>query len=130
MGTTSLAVTRYCVPLRYTATLDQLATQRERNRIARELHDILAHSLSGLAVHLEGIDSLWDSNPQKARKMLGQARAATESGLAETRRALQAREWMAISFRLSIPQKGSLSANVCRFADRVEHLNRDEMGYL
>jgi len=74
----------------YAATLDQLATQRERNRIARELHDILAHSLSGLAVHLEGIDSLWDVNPQKARSMLGQARAATESGLAETRRALQA----------------------------------------
>ena len=74
----------------YAATLDQLATQRERSRIARELHDILAHSLSGLAVHLEGIDSLWDVNPQKARSMLGQARAATESGLAETRRALQA----------------------------------------
>ncbi|MFZ5879270.1 MAG: sensor histidine kinase, partial [Chloroflexota bacterium] len=74
----------------YAATLDQLATQRERNRIARELHDILAHSLSGLAVHLEGIDSLWDVNPQKARSMLGQARAATESGLAETRRALHA----------------------------------------
>lgn len=74
----------------YAATLDQLATQRERNRIARELHDILAHSLSGLAVHLEGIDSLWDVNPQKARSMLEQARAAAEAGLAETRRALQA----------------------------------------
>jgi signal transduction histidine kinase len=74
----------------YTATLDQLATQRERNRLARELHDILAHSLSSLAVQLEAIKTIWDSNPAKARLMLEQALATTELGLAETRRALQA----------------------------------------
>jgi signal transduction histidine kinase len=73
----------------YTTTLDQLATHRERNRIARELHDVLAHSLSALAIQLEAIKTLMDTNPQKARAMLEQALATTESGLAETRRALQ-----------------------------------------
>lgn len=73
----------------YTTTLDQLATHRERNRIARELHDVLAHSLSSLAIQLEATRTIWDSNPQKARAMLEQALVTTESGLAETRRALQ-----------------------------------------
>jgi signal transduction histidine kinase len=74
----------------YTTTLDQLATTRERNRIARELHDILAHSLSSLAIQLEAVKTLWDSNPNKARLMLEQSLVTTELGLAETRRALQA----------------------------------------
>jgi signal transduction histidine kinase len=36
-------------------TLERLAVSRERNRLARELHDTLAHTLSGLAVNLEAI---------------------------------------------------------------------------
>lgn len=42
----------------YAATLEQLATSRERNRLARELHDTLAHSLSGIAIQLEAVKSL------------------------------------------------------------------------
>jgi len=34
-------------------TLEQLTVSRERNAMARELHDTLAHTLSGLAVQLE-----------------------------------------------------------------------------
>lgn len=74
----------------YSTTLDQLATHRERNRLARELHDILAHSLSSLAIQLEAVKSLWDSDPSQARHMLEQSLVTTELGLAETRRALQA----------------------------------------
>src|SRR5262249_32851825 len=37
---------------RYATTLEQLAVSRERNRLAHELHDTLAHGLSGLAVQL------------------------------------------------------------------------------
>ncbi len=73
----------------YTATLEQLATSRERNRMARELHDTLAHTLSGLAVQLDSVTTLWDSIPPKADAMLEEALATTRSGLNETRRALQ-----------------------------------------
>ena len=74
----------------YAATLEQLATSRERNRIARELHDTLAHALSGVAVQLEAVKTLWDTNPDEAHGMLEQSLKATRDGLTETRRALQA----------------------------------------
>jgi signal transduction histidine kinase len=73
----------------YAATLEQLATSRERNRLARELHDTLAHSLSGIAVQLEAVKTLWENSPEDAA-MLEQSLATTRSGLTETRRALQA----------------------------------------
>lgn len=74
----------------YAATLEQLATTRERNRLARELHDTLAHTLSAVAVEQEAVSALWDSDPAQARAMLEQSLSATRTGLAETRRALQA----------------------------------------
>ena len=74
----------------YAATLEQLTVSRERNRMARELHDILAHTLSGIAVQLEAVESLWGVEPEEAHVILGKSLAATRSGLTETRRALQA----------------------------------------
>jgi signal transduction histidine kinase len=73
----------------YATTLEQLAVSRERNRMARELHDTLAHTLSGLAVQLEGVKSLWQADPQKSRSMLESSLEATRSGLTETRKAIQ-----------------------------------------
>jgi signal transduction histidine kinase len=75
---------------RYATTLEQLAISRERNRMARELHDTLAHTLSAAAVQLEAIDALWDSDPETARLTLRQSHNLMRSGLKETRRALQA----------------------------------------
>jgi len=72
----------------YATTLEQLTTSRERNRLARELHDTLAHTLSALAVQLGAVDALWESDPAEARDLLGQCLLATRSGLTETRRAL------------------------------------------
>jgi len=74
----------------YAATLEQLTTSRERNRLARELHDTLAHSLSAMAVQLEAADALWDSAPDEAHARLARSLDTTRDGLAETRRALQA----------------------------------------
>ena len=74
----------------YAATLEQLTTSRERNRLARELHDTLAHSLSAIAVQLEAADALWDTAPDQARGRLTQSLDTTRAGLADTRRALQA----------------------------------------
>ncbi len=74
----------------YASTLEQLATTKERNRLARELHDTLAHTLSGLSVQLETIKAYWDVDHQAARSVLDKSLEATHSGLEETRRALKA----------------------------------------
>jgi signal transduction histidine kinase len=71
-------------------TLEQLATSRERNRIAREIHDTLAHTLSALAVQLEAARTTWSADPEAARKLVDGSLATTRSGLSETRRTLQA----------------------------------------
>ncbi|GIK36902.1 MAG: hypothetical protein BroJett011_07350 [Chloroflexota bacterium] len=74
----------------YATTIEQLSISRERNRLARELHDTLAHSLSALSVQLEAVRSLWEVNPEAAREMLEQADETTRTGLAEARRSLHA----------------------------------------
>lgn len=75
--------------VRYAATLEQLSVIRERNRLARELHDTLAHTLSGLAVQLDALATVWRPLPPKAGRMLEHALTTTREGLDETRRALQ-----------------------------------------
>jgi signal transduction histidine kinase len=74
----------------YAATAEQLAVSQERNRLARELHDTLAHSLSGVSVQLEAAQALWERDDTAARKMVDQALGSTRHGLAEARRALRA----------------------------------------
>jgi signal transduction histidine kinase len=74
---------------RYAAATEQLAISHERNRLARELHDTLAHSLSSIKVQLTAADALWDRDPVSARRMLNNAMEATQDGLTEARRALQ-----------------------------------------
>jgi signal transduction histidine kinase len=73
----------------YAATLEELTTSRERNRMARELHDTLAHTLSALSVQLETVKAYWEVDPTAAQQMLDRSLSATRTGLQETRRALK-----------------------------------------
>lgn len=73
----------------YASTLEQLTVSRERNRMARELHDTLAHTLTGLSVTLETIKAYWDVDEGKARELLDRSLSTTRTGIEETRRALK-----------------------------------------
>jgi signal transduction histidine kinase len=72
------------------STLDALATARERNRLARDLHDTLAHSLSGLIIQLEAINILWGKQPEQAKHDLQNSTMQARAGLQEARRAIKA----------------------------------------
>jgi signal transduction histidine kinase len=74
----------------YAAALEELTISRERNRLARELHDTLAHSLSAVTVELEAVRSLWHRDPEAAHSMLDKADETARRGLTEARRALRA----------------------------------------
>ncbi|WP_105972686.1 sensor histidine kinase [Streptomyces geranii] len=64
----------------------------ERNRIAREVHDVLAHTLSALSVQMTALDSLVEAGAEAAdiRAAIGRNRRLVVEGLEETRRAVQA----------------------------------------
>ncbi len=74
----------------YANTQEQLTISRERNRLARELHDTLAHTLSGLSLQLETIKAYWELDPRMAKESLDKSLETARSGLEETRRALKA----------------------------------------
>lgn len=69
--------------------LEELTISRERNRMARELHDTLAHTLSGLSVQLEAVKAYWRIDDTVAKQLLDTSLATTRAGLQETRRALK-----------------------------------------
>ncbi len=73
----------------HAATLEQLTLSRERNRLARELHDTLAHTLTGQAVNLEATKMMLAPDQVEVETMLDKALNATRAGLAEVRRALK-----------------------------------------
>ncbi|WKZ46340.1 MAG: sensor histidine kinase [Anaerolineales bacterium] len=73
----------------YASTLEQLTVSRERNRLARELHDTLAHSLTALSVSLETVKAYFDIDKEKTRELIEVSLASTRKGVDETRRALK-----------------------------------------
>ena len=75
---------------RHAATVEQLAVSRERNRLARDLHDTLAHSLSALTVQLEALRTLLTHDPAVAQDALNGVTALARTGLEESRQAIQA----------------------------------------
>ncbi|MEV7178179.1 histidine kinase [Kitasatospora sp. NPDC093679] len=68
------------------------AALAERARIAREIHDVLAHSLSAQLVHLEAARLMLDRGAEReqVRERVVAARRMAQEGLAETRQALSA----------------------------------------
>lgn len=69
---------------------EQLTTSRERNRLARELHDTLAHTLSGLTVQLEAMHTIYPQKEGQMHELLETALNTSRNGLEDTRRALKA----------------------------------------
>jgi signal transduction histidine kinase len=75
---------------RHASTLESLTISRERNRLARELHDTLAHRLSALAVQLETAKAYLRVDVDVVQELVETALASARGGLDDTRRALQA----------------------------------------
>lgn len=66
------------------------ATLAERQRLAREMHDVLAHSLSGLLIHLEGarLLAVRESVDPRLVDTIQRAHHLAEAGLGEARQAI------------------------------------------
>jgi signal transduction histidine kinase len=71
---------------------ERAAALTERSRIAREIHDVLAHSLGALGIQLQAAEVMLSEQQDTAGALrsLASARRLVEEGLTETRRAVRA----------------------------------------
>ncbi|HEY2860454.1 MAG TPA: sensor histidine kinase [Terracidiphilus sp.] len=66
-----------------------LAKVAERERIARDLHDVLGHTLSVVVLKSELAGKLMQKNPERAQKEIGEVEQIARHALAEVREAIR-----------------------------------------
>jgi predicted ATPase/signal transduction histidine kinase/tRNA A-37 threonylcarbamoyl transferase component Bud32 len=69
--------------------IEEMAAIEERNRIAREIHDSLGHSLTALNVQLQAAASLLISDPTQAQSFLTQAQRLGKTAMQEVRQSVR-----------------------------------------
>ena len=74
----------------YSAQVEELSVIRERNRIAREIHDTLGHALTLLSVQLETATQLEARGDPRLHEELLQARQVAKACLTEVRHSVEA----------------------------------------
>ena len=84
-GAASTRRERFRASAREEASRRRSAAEEERLRIARELHDVLAHSLSQISVQAGVGLHLFDDDPDSARESLRSIRETSASALDEVR---------------------------------------------
>ncbi len=67
---------------------EELAAERERSRLAREIHDSVGHYLTVVHIQLEAAKAMLDRDPVKARDALDKAQGLTQQGLTEIRQSV------------------------------------------
>lgn len=65
---------------------EQLAVSAERTRIAREMHDVVAHSLTVMVTLAEGAAASLERSPDQARRALAELAETGRTALTDTRR--------------------------------------------
>ncbi|GGK78427.1 sensor histidine kinase [Ornithinimicrobium pekingense] len=71
--------------LEHNAMAEELAMVAERERVARDVHDVLGHNLTVVTVKAELAERLLDVDPERARAELAEIRSMTREALAEIR---------------------------------------------
>jgi len=105
--------------------LARRAVTEERLRIARELHDVVAHSMSIVAVQSGVGVHVLDSQPEEARKALAAVEATSRQALVEMRRLLgvlrqEAEPRGSLAPAPGLAEVEALAAEVARAGVRVE----------
>jgi len=68
--------------------VEKLAMDQERNRIARDIHDTLGHSLTALNIQLESALKLWEKDPYQAQQFLSNAKRLGSQSLNDVRQSV------------------------------------------
>ncbi len=74
----------------YATQAEELAMTQERNRLAREIHDNLAHTLTIVNVQIEAAKVVMEARPGQAMDALNKAQEMTQQGLVRVRESVAA----------------------------------------
>jgi signal transduction histidine kinase len=74
----------------YAAQAERLATAQERNRVARDIHDGLGHSLTVVQMQVKAARAVLPTDPDEADAVLAKAQGQSETALTEVRRSVHA----------------------------------------
>ncbi|MDD2973123.1 MAG: sensor histidine kinase [Lachnospiraceae bacterium] len=72
----------------YADIKEKMGQTKERNRLAREIHDTLGHTLTGISAGIDACLTMIDSNPQVTKKQLEVISKVTRDGIGEVRRSV------------------------------------------
>jgi signal transduction histidine kinase len=72
----------------YALKIEDQATLQERNRIAREIHDSLGHSLTAFNLHIEAVLKLFETDPLEAKALLSEAKQIGSQALQDVRQSV------------------------------------------
>ncbi len=75
--------------LAYAIESEQIAETRERNRLAREIHDTLGHALTGIIAGLDACIMTLDIAPEITKKQLNKIRDTAKKGIVDVRRSVK-----------------------------------------
>jgi signal transduction histidine kinase len=70
------------------AAMEQAAAAEERQRIARELHDVVAHGVVLMVLQAQGARRILDQDPERAREALEAIEETGQTALTDMRRSL------------------------------------------
>lgn len=70
-------------------TTEENVKMKERNRLAREIHDILGHSLTSITTGIEACVEIIGFDPDLAKKQLGRILDLSRKGLLDVRRSVK-----------------------------------------
>ncbi len=73
----------------YAIEAEQIAETRERNRLAREIHDTLGHALTGIVAGLDACMVTLNVAPEVTKKQLQKIRFAAKKGITDVRRSVK-----------------------------------------
>lgn len=72
----------------YVAVSEKITEDRERRRIAREIHDTIGHALTGISAGIDAVTVLIDLDPEHAKKQLSSVSNVVREGIVDVRRSL------------------------------------------
>jgi signal transduction histidine kinase len=93
----------------YATQVEELAMTQERNRLAREIHDNLGHTLTIVNVQIEAAKVVMDSDPGRALDAMNKAQDLAQKGLTRVRESVAALRESPVSNR---PLSGAIASLV------------------